>query len=297
MRKPIYLLLVLVVFLVPNTSIRADGVDDDVANRLALTALSRSSQREARLAALQALTELGPKASAAIETLKTILRDGVLPADQSELKELVVFLTAQALAAIGEKARSAIPVLVEAQGKVSDPKAKKALATAVVAITLAAQAPQLPPPPSSLTIDQLLANLRPNKNVQVRRDAAKELNKRAAEIATALPKLVDATKDVDTQTAAAARQAVEQIILATQKWTQSYIQLRVADLASQDESTREQAAKDLGNLGTLAANALPFLRDRLKVEEKSGVITVINGAIKQIDPSSSKNGSSPSKNP
>ncbi len=266
MRKPIFLLLVVV--LASTTLVHADGVDDEVANRLAKDARSNKSP-EVRLAALQALTELGAKASAAIPELRNFLRDGKLLNDLKEQKDLFVFQTAQALAAMGEKARSAIPELTEAQQEVSDPKAKKALVTAIVAITLASQAPQNPPPasPSSLTIDQLLQNLK-NNDPNVRREAAKALNKRAGDIATALPKLVDATRDNDAQTAAAARKTVEEMILVTQKWTQSYILLRVADLSNQDPAARDQAAKDLGALGKIAASALPFLQDRLKSVRK-----------------------------
>lgn len=232
---------------------------DNIAKQLGKTAnINDDHQIQVRIAALEALAQIGPKATAAVPELKKLLCRVKSENDQTDL---LVFHTALALAAMGKNARGAIPALVLAQGKVSDPKAKKALSTAVFALSLAQPPPAAAPPQKDVDVKALIKDLN-NQNKEVRKKAADALKQVAKDIASGMTDLINAMKNQDPDVADAAQEFISQLIIQAQSATQAYVILLSNSLNDQKPTNRQKAAEKLGALGKAAANAIPFLQDR-----------------------------------
>ncbi len=147
---PSAILLVAVSFLAPGADGAKPAGPDTISWPLLAVARTINLDPRSRLAAIDSLGKLGPRAAGAVDGLADILKNPLVDptaagAGTEDVKLLLMQHAAQALGLIGPAAIKALPELALAKGK--NPAVDKAVDEAVEAI-LALPKPAPPKPPA-----------------------------------------------------------------------------------------------------------------------------------------------------
>jgi hypothetical protein len=248
--------------------------DADLAATFASAAGSDDASMEARIAALTALTKLGPKAIGARDSLRYLLLHQPAKVNDYQ-KDLLVLHTAQALGAMGHGAFPAIKELAEV--KVTDPLARKAIVAAMLAIGAPLAPASAPAPASSqlpATVDSLREWLKDPKDESRRLYAALSLRDKVTadlkDSSALLADLIGAMKDPNARVRDAARESAKQLVKVPDS-AFGYVVALAEMLRDPDAGLRLQAARGLGGCRWTAWYALPFLCAALESDPDASV--------------------------
>lgn len=238
-------LLILAAILVLPTAVRADEADDQLARELAAMVRDPRQPVRTRVEAARMIGQLGPRASAAVPDLVTVL-DRFRGRELEPIQEAVI----DACGLIGAPARSALPSMARAAGRSLDIDQATKRATGLI---LAAS--------DSQDLDALMRQLQDRDN-SFRLRAVKALGTIGPAARGAVPALLTALEDSDGDVRRAAVTALR-LIIPDAPPTVAIVRSVAIDLKDPDPSVRAAAARALGRMGRVAASAAPSLEPLL----------------------------------
>jgi len=238
-------LLVLAAFLCGPAGLRADDSDDQLARQLSGMVRDPRQAVGARVEAARMIGKIGPRASAAVPDLVTVL-DRLRGTELEPVQEAVI----DALGLIGAPSKTALPSMARAAPRGTDIEQAVKRSTALI---LAAS--------DSQDIDALVRQLT-DRDSSLRLRAVKALGIIGPAARVAAPNILTALEDSDADVRRAAVVALR-LILPNERPTQAVVRAIAADLQDPDPTVRAATARALGRLGRAAVSAAPLIEPLL----------------------------------